>query len=428
MNIQFLMTHVRCGFSPYSHSRKFGDIGRTIQAGADVAIGAATNATNAAINKRTNKTNKEIAESTNALNYKIHQEDMNFNAEQAQLQRDWDSPEAQRERLIEAGYNPLMLDSGDFSSGAAATAPSAPSMEMATMNPLTLDARSMQALPALAMAAGIDLTDAQAGKERSIKEGIDLKNRFDGDTFNTRVEMEENRARFLYEQMSDFINSTDFRTASRRQQQTAWKYFNDMAERTKRDSDQIFDQRKKEFSWWQEVTDNERKKFDLVLKQIKAQTRNIEQNTAYLNALQKKAEAEQKTIDELRPEQKEEIKGRILLNRVSAAMDIIHVPQNQRKQLTAALICANDGDTQGFYSALNDISYSGDVNNWFSAATKFFGVSSVKDFFNGNVFRNNTPPVDIYLKASSWSHSPGDVVYDEETHTNFNYMDDSYFE
>lgn len=422
------MTHVRCGFNPFSQSRNFGDIGRSIQAGADVAIGAATNATNAAINKRTNKTNKEIAEATNALNYKIHQEDMNFNAEQAQLQRDWDSPEAQRERLIEAGYNPLMLDSGDFSSGAAATAPSAPSMEMATMNPLTLDARSMQALPALAMAAGIDLTDAQAGKERAIKDGIDLKNKFDGDTFNTRVEMEENRARFLYEQMSDFINSTDFRTASRRQQQTAWKYFNDMADRTKRDSDQIFEQRKKEFSWWQEVTDNERKKFDLVLKQIKAQTRNIEQNTAYLNALQQKAEAEKKTIDELRPEQKEEIKGRIILNRVASAMEILHVPQNQRKQLAAALVSAEDGDTKGFYSALNDVSYSGDVNNWFSAAQKFFGVTSIKDFFSGAMFSGMTPPAELYLKASSWSQPVGSMEYDEETNTNIYYKEDSFFE
>lgn len=151
MNIQFLITHVPCGFSAFSLTRKFGDIGRTVQAGAslgvagiesatNLAMNTATNITNAKMNHNTNDANRRIAEETNAMNYKIHQEDMNFNAEQAQLQREWDSPEQERARLVAAGYNPLSLG-GNFTSGgqSSASAPSAIPMEGATMNPSHLD-------------------------------------------------------------------------------------------------------------------------------------------------------------------------------------------------------------------------------------------------------------------------------------------------
>lgn len=185
MNIQFLMTRAKCGFSFSCCSRHFGDIGRTVQAGASLgvagieaasnaAISAATNATNAKINKNTNETNRRIAEETNAMNYQIHQEDMNFNAEQAQLQREWDSPEQERARLVAAGYNPLAL--GDFSSGgqSAASAPSAIPMEGATMNPLHLDTPTIDFLSHALVGSQARNFNAGADLQLAEKAKIDL--------------------------------------------------------------------------------------------------------------------------------------------------------------------------------------------------------------------------------------------------------------
>lgn len=192
MNIQFLMTRAKCGFNLFSHSRKFGDIGRSIQAGADVAIAAATNATNAKMNKNTNDMNYRIAQETNemnernvdktnALQYQMHVEDMNFNAEQAQIAREWDAPEAQRQRLIDAGINPLMLGGSFSSSSPVASAPSAPSLDVAQANPVTLnpnmlDLRPSEISEALGRAFGFGIEDAEEKKIREETEGIKLDN------------------------------------------------------------------------------------------------------------------------------------------------------------------------------------------------------------------------------------------------------------
>lgn len=94
-----------------------------------IAATKMTNETNKSIASDVNKTQSDIANANNRTAIQIHNDDMNFNAREAQIQRDWDSASSQRQRLVEAGYNPLMM--GDFSSsgGSAASAPSSPSLD-----------------------------------------------------------------------------------------------------------------------------------------------------------------------------------------------------------------------------------------------------------------------------------------------------------
>ena len=98
--------------------------------------------------KNTNKTNLEIADRTNQANIDIAQMSNDYNmamldkqiAEQWKMwnaQNEYNSPEAQKERLLAAGYNPYMqnVDAGSASSMSAPSAQPAvtPTMVGATM-------------------------------------------------------------------------------------------------------------------------------------------------------------------------------------------------------------------------------------------------------------------------------------------------------
>lgn len=88
-----------------------------------------TNQANRDIARDVNNANMLIAEKNNQTAIDIHREDNEFNAAEAQKQREWDSIGEQRKRMIEAGYNPLMVNGFSDAGGSAASASSAPALD-----------------------------------------------------------------------------------------------------------------------------------------------------------------------------------------------------------------------------------------------------------------------------------------------------------
>ena len=70
-----------------------------------------------------NKTNLQIARETNASNQQLAQKQNDWNIEQWNRENEYNSPEAQKQRMIDAGLNPMF---GEISPGTAQSVQSAP--------------------------------------------------------------------------------------------------------------------------------------------------------------------------------------------------------------------------------------------------------------------------------------------------------------
>lgn len=92
---------------PYQVTEKHDPfvIGAIVAAVAALAAGGASYASA----KKTNKTNQQIAEDTNATNLQLAREQNDWNE---QMYLKYDTPSAQKQQLIDAGYNPLFTQAG----------------------------------------------------------------------------------------------------------------------------------------------------------------------------------------------------------------------------------------------------------------------------------------------------------------------------
>lgn len=134
---------------------------------ADWRIGE-DNSTQLLANERTNQMQMKIAEATNQANREIHAMDNAFNADQAQLARDfqldmwnrqnaYNSPEAQKQRMLQAGLNPLSL-SGLSSQPVQSSVPSSSQASAAAAIPMQ---QAQLTAPHLATATrGVDIAAA----------------------------------------------------------------------------------------------------------------------------------------------------------------------------------------------------------------------------------------------------------------------------
>lgn len=130
--------------------------------GTSMSVSGDSNKANAQMGMDTNITNYKIAEQANATNIQLQQEQQAYerqlwadtNAFNIQMrdderlyneawrdnEREYNSPAAMRERLVQAGYNPLILDGSGFggsggSSGGSGSSPSVRADQPDSMNP-----------------------------------------------------------------------------------------------------------------------------------------------------------------------------------------------------------------------------------------------------------------------------------------------------
>lgn len=336
------------------------------------AISDNTNKANIAMNDATNATNKQIADDANELQYQMHQEDMNFNAEQAQIQREWDSAGQQRQRLVEAGLNPnLMNGSFGASSGSAASAPASSPVNVAQMNPATLNPMQFQPLDynlleSLSGAIGLKQQNADLQKTAAETAGIELRNRFDASTFDTREAA-------LIAANNQVIEMTKALKIGNKHA----RIINPIIEETQRlmrDTIQReFDERDVRFMWasqlQQATVDKISAEVDKIRREIQSMdvTDELARSQIELNKDNSAWLQEQThTSQELTPVQVKELKYRIFNQRIQNALDVLNVPRTDRKFIARAL--SDPGNSQNFFRELRKVTYDHNVSpiwKWF---------------------------------------------------------------
>ena len=122
----------------FNNRKKFDIIDAAIGAGSSVVGGIL------GVNsqKSANKTNLEIARETNATNQQLAQEQNQWNIDQWNRENAYNDPSAQKQRMIDAGLNPMF---GDVSPGIAQSVQSAPmaNQQMAHVEPEDALAKSI---------------------------------------------------------------------------------------------------------------------------------------------------------------------------------------------------------------------------------------------------------------------------------------------
>lgn len=382
----------------------------------NLAINEATNAANERMAHEANETNIALAREANDLNYRMFTEQNDFNYNMWQEQLEYDSPAAQRQRLIEAGYNPIMLgtnsdnatgNSGQSSAPVSAqwTGAQTAHVNPAQFSPIKLDAAHfdravMQApnvdfIDGLARAAGAMLTKAQQDKVKSETSGLQLANDFSAATFDTRKEMETKQLQIAAATLKDLLGQGEFNTWSRNQQKEAWCIYKRTMELTNDDIEATIAKRKADTAYIQQVSQQDKDRFKRELRKIDAEVRNLDSQTALAYANQQLAKAqtglteEQKSlvsaqtkqIEDMTPQQIEQIKHSMWRDRVSAALSLLNVPKKDRGALAEALM--ENPDADAFVSGLEQVNYSGDFNNWWSAAQRFFSITDWDSFTQG---------------------------------------------
>lgn len=128
-----------------------------------------------------NNTNREIADSVNQTNKEINQSQLDYNWQMWHAQNDYNNPAAQRQRLVDAGLNPIYygLDGNSAASGnafspiAAQQAPPTIPMNFDAFGDAALKLAQVQNLNADSdlKRSSTKLTDEQALTESSLRAG-----------------------------------------------------------------------------------------------------------------------------------------------------------------------------------------------------------------------------------------------------------------
>lgn len=128
---------------PFAPRGKLGvlDVVKAVASPAATLLGGlGTAAINAGAQSKANAQNIAMQRETNAQNYKMFQEQMAFNESMWNKQNEYNLPVNQVERLKAAGINPsAVFGSGSVSEAGSLTAPSAPMMSAARVNPFQMD-------------------------------------------------------------------------------------------------------------------------------------------------------------------------------------------------------------------------------------------------------------------------------------------------
>ena len=118
--------------------------------------------------EKTAEMQMQIARETNEMNYKIWQEQRQAEVDMWNMNNEYNTPEAQRQRLEDAGFSPYAMLGQGGNIGMSSSAPStgqAPTMQQAQI-PLQ-ESRFMQGLRALQQSTASSLALSQAGLAKS---------------------------------------------------------------------------------------------------------------------------------------------------------------------------------------------------------------------------------------------------------------------
>ena len=102
------------------YNRKKSDV---LEAGIGAASSLVGGILGVSSQQSANKTNLEIARETNATNQQLAREQNQWNIDQWNRENAYNTPTAQKQRMIDAGMNPMF---GDISPGIAQSVQSAP--------------------------------------------------------------------------------------------------------------------------------------------------------------------------------------------------------------------------------------------------------------------------------------------------------------
>lgn len=186
--------------------------------------------------QETNQANRVIAREANEYNYRMFQESNAFSERMWNLQNEYNTPANQKQRLIEAGINPLwaMSDVDNTSSGAPTSASASPAAQAQMQAPhfipedsgvdldrlngvannmanlaqgmykLSLDGRDVSTRER-AQATSSMLQVAQAGQANANTNFIQSNTSFNLDTYSSRVQQEAKKV----SELNSRINSMD---------------------------------------------------------------------------------------------------------------------------------------------------------------------------------------------------------------------------
>lgn len=164
----------------------FGVDDAAFATGAAAVIGAGTSAVaQGSMNRKTRKFNREEAEKQRQWSEKMYNEQNAWNYEMWQKQNEYNSPEAQVQRMRDAGLNPLYFGLDGTGNAASIQAAQPLSYERAKadnqINPFGTGLAAAQEL------ANVQLTQAQASKTKSETKMIDAKLPYEVESLKTQV-------------------------------------------------------------------------------------------------------------------------------------------------------------------------------------------------------------------------------------------------
>lgn len=326
-----------------------------------------TNRSNRSMNDATNSTNKKIQDSINQTQLQIHQDDMNFNAEQAQIQREWDSAASQRERLVAAGYNPLLVGNGAFgSSGSAASAPAAPSLDAAVMNPIKDAPPYFEGLEAIGQAMGL------LEKQEDVR-SKQIKNEFDPALFASEIEYKEAMIKNVTEltkQTSENLkwlpkNNLMKWRISQIQEKLFKQQYDEMV--------QTFETRKDQLSWAAKLSEQNWKNLGAEYDKIKKEVENLDAQSLVLKAQEKHILKETEVLNDLSPAQLALLKSQIISSDLQSFMRGLSIPPAFRGGLADVLSKYPDA-TNGLLNGFKSTKWYSEPNEYVKALLYAVGL------------------------------------------------------
>ena len=333
-------------------------------------------------------------EAAQAYNTSEREAAQDWNYNMWQEQNAYDSPEAQRQRLVDAGYNPLLLGSGAFGSSSPVSGSSGSSISGGNSSGASVGMPEMQPesfVPDFVSMAQMALAISQMRNidQKTIEQ--QQKNAFNPYNYATELEMHMASLSHLRLQIQDLRDALPYNSKRRQQSlllgdlmNEAKQYDNEFIKRT-------LDERVEQCAWATNISARQWESLGANIDHIRKSIDKMDSEMTLMEA-QKRHWANQDAIAaELKPFQIEEYKSRIFATRVNTHLQALQVPKAFRGAVVAGL---DKYGPKGFIDAIKG-------NEWYSdpkpAMKLLFSAAGLLNS-NDDEFKGNKELKDSYDK------------------------------